>query len=44
VVPFGWFWRRCGGGGNGVGVALEVGIHRFPVGVGLMWEEGAMYV
>jgi len=44
MVHFGQFWRGGGGGGKGVGVTLEVGIHRFPVGVGVMWEEEwAMY-
>ena len=44
VVPFGRYWRRGGGGSKGVGVTLEVGIHRFPVGGGVMWEEeGAVY-
>ena len=28
-----------GVGVEGVGVTLEVGIHRFPVGGRLMWEE-----
>ena len=23
----------------GVGVTLEVGIHRFPLGVGVMWKK-----
>ena len=36
MVPFGRYWRRGGGGGKGVGVTLEVGIHRFPVGIGVM--------
>jgi len=44
VAPFSKFWRRGGGGGKGLGVTLEVDIHRFPVDVGVMWEEeGAMY-
>ena len=43
-MRFSKFWRRVGGGGKSVGVTVEVGIHRFPVGVGAMREEeGAMY-
>jgi len=31
-----------GGGGKRVGLTVDVGIHRFPVGGGVVREEGAM--
>ena len=37
--PFSKFWRRGGGEVKGVGMTLEIGIHRFPPGVGVRWKE-----